>query len=283
MQENSLNILEFLSIIKKRRMIFVYICIPAVIIAIVASLLMTKIYRAGAVISYSSQKSPSDSALGELSNLFPSIDIISGRNPGEIIKLLESKSMAEEVIKNKNLLLVFFDKKKILFFTDAKEPTIWDGIRFIQDNLKVEYDRLSSTIEISFDFKDPKIAVDIVNEYIETLNNRLKSETISNAEKAIESMEKQLIKVNDVLLKERIYGMMVSQIGNIALAESQKYFNFQLIDPPKVPDKKIKPKRRLIIVITFMGSFMISLFLILLLEHLERLKEIPKTPSHKDS
>jgi uncharacterized protein involved in exopolysaccharide biosynthesis len=281
MQENSLNILELFSIIKKRKVVFAYICIPAVIIAVVACLFMTKIYRAGAIISYSSHKGSSDSALDKLSNIFPSVDVLSERNPGEIIKLLKSRSMAEEVIRNNKLLPVFFEKKKSLFSSRTKEPTLWDGIRYIQNNLKVEYDRLSMTIEISFDFKDPKVAVNVVNEYIDTLNNRLKAETISNAKKAIESMEKQLIDVNDVLLKEKIYGMMVSQIGNIALAESQKYINFKLIDPPKAPDKKIKPNRRLIVIITFLGSFMISLFMILFLAHLERLKKIDESSTNK--
>lgn len=284
MQEKPLNILEFISILKKRKVIFALICIPAVSVAIIASFLMTKIYSASAVISYSSLNHGRDSsAMEKLSQIIPSIDTVSGENPGEIIKLLESKSLAEEVINKRNLLPVFFDKKNLLSFSSTKEPTIWDGIRFIQNNLSVDYDRLSGTIEITFNFRDPKVAVDIVNEYIETLNNRLKSETVSTAEKTIKSLEKQLIGIGDVFLKDRIYNMIVLKIGDIALAESQKYINFKLIDPPKVPDKKIKPKRQFIVIITFLGSFMISIFLILLVEHIERLKRTTEVHSDKDS
>lgn len=279
MQEKSINIIEFISIIKRRKSVFAFVCIPAVVISIIASIVMTQIYRANAVISYSSQKGSSDGDIGRLTSLFPSVDVLSERNPGEIIKLLTSKSMAEEVIRKKNLLPLFFDNKKSLFFSKTKEPTMWDGIRFIQDNLDVSYDKLSMTIEISFDFKDPEVAVNIINEYIDAMNNRLKSETISNAKNAIESMEKQLVNVNDVLLKEKIYNMMVSQIGNIALAESQKYLNFKLIDPPKVPDKKIKPKRRLIVMVTFLFSIIISLVVIMFLEHVKQINNTPKNHS----
>ncbi len=62
--------------------------------------------------------------------------------------------------------------------------------------------------------------------------------------------------------------MIVSQIENIALAESNKYINLKVLDPPKVPDKKIKPKRKLIVGITFLASILLSIFIILFLEYL---------------
>ena len=272
MQEEEINILELFRILKKRRRIFLLICLPAVTISIIASLLMTKIYRANAVISYTSEDgSRKLDALSGLSNLLPSMDISMGNNPGEIIKLLESRSLAEEVIKKRKLLPVFFDKKKISFFffqTRDTEPTMWDGIRFINNNLDIEYDKASDTLEISFDFKDPEIAVDVVNEYIESLNGRLKADTVSRAQNVKKSLERHLENVEDVFLREKIYKMIVSQIEDIALSESNKYLNLKVLDPPKVPDKKIKPKRKLIVGITFLASILLSIFIILFLEYL---------------
>ena len=270
MQEEEINILELFRILKKRRRIFLLICLPAVTISIIASLLMTKIYRANAVISYTSQDgSQKFDALSGLSNLLPSMDISMGNNPGEIIKLLESRSLAEEVIKKRKLLPVFFDKKKTsFFFFQSPEPTMWDGIRFINNNLDIEYDKATATLEISFDFKDPEIAVDVVNEYIESLNGRLKADTVSRAQNVKKSLERHLENVEDVFLREKIYKMIVSQIEDIALSESNKYLNLKVLDPPKVPDKKIKPKRKLIVGITFLASILLSIFIILFLEYL---------------
>jgi uncharacterized protein involved in exopolysaccharide biosynthesis len=192
-----------------------------------------------------------------------------GNSPGEIIKLLESRSLAEEVIKKRKLLPVFFDKKKTsFFFFQGPEPTTWDGIRFIDNNLNIEYDKATATLEISFDFKDPKIAVDVVNEYIESLNGRLKADTVLRAQNVKKSLERHLENVEDVFLREKIYKMIISQIEDIALAESNKYINLKVLDPPKVPDKKIKPKRKLIVGITFLASILLSIFIILFLEYL---------------
>ena len=283
MQEEEINILELFRILKKRRRIFLLICLPAVTISIIASLLMTKIYRASAVISYTAQDgSRKFGALSGLSNLLPSMDISMENSPGEIIKLLESRSLAEEVIKKRKLLPVFFDEKKTsFFFFQGPEPTMWDGIRFINNNLDIEYDKATDTIEISFDFKDPEIAVDVVNEYIESLNGRLKADTVSRAQNVKKSLERHLENVEDVFLREKIYKMIVSQIENIALAESNKYINLKVLDPPKVPDKKIKPKRKLIVSITFLASILLSIFIILFLEYLVISKKETKRPTRE--
>ena len=155
---------------------------------------------------------------------------------------------------------------------------MWDGIRYMRDRFEVEYDKTSNTIEISFEFKDPEVATEIVQEYIDVLNQRLKTKTISDAENVIKALRKELINTEDVYLKEKIYQMLASQIQDITFAESQEYLNFEVIDPPRVPDKKIKPKRKLIVAVSFMGALLISVFLILLLEHMQRLKESKPLP-----
>jgi uncharacterized protein involved in exopolysaccharide biosynthesis len=281
MEQQQLNILDFLRILRKRKAVFFLVCIPAVIASIAASLFMTKIYKADAVISYAAtDKSAGVGSLGgDLFDTLSPFGISPSSNLGEIMKLLESKSMAEEVIEGKGLIEVFFKDERpllptLLPFLETKPPTMWDGIRYMADHLDVEYDTKTKTIEISFEFKDPEVAAQVVQEYIDVLNRRIKANTISDAQNVIATLKKELVNTDDIYLREKIYQMLASQIQEITFAESQRHLNFEVIDPPRVPDKKIKPKRRLIVAVSFMGSLFVSLFLILLLEHLERIRAI---------
>jgi uncharacterized protein involved in exopolysaccharide biosynthesis len=275
MKQDDLNILEFLQILRKRKWIFFIVCIPVVAAAVVASLLMTKIYESDAVISYTDadKKTGLGSFTAELPEMLSPLGITTSSNVGEIIKLLQSKAIAAQVIENLDLLATFFkDRKPWIPFLESKPPTTWDGIRYLQDRLEVDYDRTTGTIEITFEFKDPEVATQVVREYIEVLNRRIKSATISDAENVIKALKKELVDTDDIYLREKIYQMLASQIQDITFAESQRYINFEVIDPPRVPDKKIKPKRKLIVGIALIGALIISIFLILVLEHLERLK-----------
>lgn len=286
MERDALNILEFFAIFKKRKGIFFLVVIPSFVASVTTSLLMTPIYRATATIALGKPigSGPSAPPLGGLAGLGgllppdlsypPSILSLS---PGEIVKRFKSRSIAEVIIKKKQLLSLFFPQKKKWwnsFFPQKRNnslPTLWDGIRFIDNELNVEYDRLSGTIEISFDFKDPSISADIIDEYIHTVSDAIKSDEIKTAMQIKNKLEKELLNISDVYLREKMFNLIVSQVERIALAETNSVF--KVIDPPKAPDKKIKPKRKLIVVITLIGSLFISIFMILLKEHIERLKE----------
>ena len=101
MEQDQLNILEFLRILRKRKKIFFIVCIPIVIAAIVVSLLMTKIYQSDAVISYTDKdkRTGIGSLTAELPEMLSPLGITTSSNVGEIIKLLQSKSMAAEVVE----------------------------------------------------------------------------------------------------------------------------------------------------------------------------------------
>ena len=283
MEQEQLSILDFLRILRKRKRIFFLLCTPALIGSIVGCLLMDKIYQADAVISYT----PRDNkvGLGTLGGDLPDILSPFGVSPpsdiGEIIRLLKSRSMAEEVIENKHLLKVFFEDEKpllptLLPFLKTKPATMWDGIRYMADRFDVEYDTKTKTIEISFEFNDPEVAAQVVQEYIDVLNKRIKANTITDAQNVIKSLKEELSDTDDIYLREKIYQMLASQIQEITFAESQKYLNFEVIDPPRVPDKKIKPKRRLIVAVSFMAALFFSVLIIFFLEHIERLRNLSR-------
>lgn len=44
------------------------------------------------------------------------------------------------------------------------------------------------------------------------------------------------------------------------LAKSREEYSFKIIDPPVVPEERIKPKRRLIVMLGFIIGFFLAVF-----------------------
>jgi uncharacterized protein involved in exopolysaccharide biosynthesis len=56
------------------------------------------------------------------------------------------------------------------------------------------------------------------------------------------------------------------------MAEVKENFAFKVIDPPMVPDKKAKPKRTQMILLSFVVSVFMAVFLAFLMEYHEKAK-----------
>ena len=61
----------------------------------------------------------------------------------------------------------------------------------------------------------------------------------------------------DPFIKQKTYNMIAQQIETGMMAEVKENFAFKMIDPPLAPDKTIRPKRGLIVIL----SMVMSLFL----------------------
>jgi hypothetical protein len=76
------------------------------------------------------------------------------------------------------------------------------------------------------------------------------------------------------LLKEKIYALLAKEIEKETFANAQKYYGFLVLDPPIVPDmdKKVKPKRSLICILSVFVAFFIAVFLAFMIEFVRKIK-----------
>jgi uncharacterized protein involved in exopolysaccharide biosynthesis len=87
-------------------------------------------------------------------------------------------------------------------------------------------------------------------------------------------LTEQLDRTTDSLMRAKIYDMLAKEIEKDTFARAQKYYGFYVPDPPIVPDldKKAKPKRALICILSVVVAFFIAVFLAFFLEYLGRLR-----------
>ncbi|HDD43741.1 MAG TPA: hypothetical protein ENG63_02625 [Candidatus Desulfofervidus auxilii] len=302
--EEEIDLLELWQVIVKRKWIIIGLTIIIPFLTAIYSLFMPNIYKSTAIIMPIEEKTK---GLPFITTQFSGITSFTGISPtssisAEIISLLKSNILREQVIKKYNLLPILFyekwDEEKRQWKKDGfsfgkiigkalamvkpkgkfnKEdediPTIDDGIRALEDIVKINKDKKLGTISLSAEFPDPEMAKNIVDYFLNTLREHMTKEAIRIAEANKKSLEKELIKTSDPIIQQKIYSLIASQVETITMAKVNENFAFKIIDPPRIPDKKYKPKRLFMVMASFFIALFFSIFLTFFLEYLHKIKE----------
>ena len=73
-------------------------------------------------------------------------------------------------------------------------------------------------------------------------------------------------------LLSQVNSLLTQQYVMAKISESKEDVTFQVIDPPQVPEIRSWPKRKLIVVVSFMGSFFLAIFVVFFMEFIKKLK-----------
>ncbi len=119
---------------------------------------------------------------------------------------------------------------------------------------------------------DPEFAKNIVEWYLEELSESMREATLKDAAENQKFFQAQVDTTTDVLLREKIYALLAKEIEKQTFARAQVPYAFVVMDPPIVPDpdKKVKPKRSMICILSVMVAGFMSIFLVFLLEFIKR-------------
>jgi tyrosine-protein kinase Etk/Wzc len=81
----------------------------------------------------------------------------------------------------------------------------------------------------------------------------------------------------DALIQEKVFELLTQQCELARIEEAKDDITFQVIDPAIPPEKRIKPKRTLNVMLAGMASLFLGVFLVFFLEYIE--KEKSRHPS----
>jgi LPS O-antigen subunit length determinant protein (WzzB/FepE family) len=110
-------------------------------------------------------------------------------------------------------------------------------------------------------FRDPKTAADIVTYTLLELTDHMSNEARRVADINKKYLESQIDKTADPFIKTKIYSLIAQQIETAMMAEVKENFAFKILDPPRTPDVKIKPKRTQMTIIAFVVSLFLGIFI----------------------
>ncbi len=274
--EDEISLLNYVKVILKHKKLICYIVGIVVAVTIIISLLMTPVFEAKAVIAPAT-KNGETSGTSLVAAQF-GISVPTSSNMPEIVNLLKSNILMEKIIKKHNLLTVFFKEKNLRGKSDSQNT--WKGIRYLQNALTIRPNQKDNSIQVSMQFKDPKTVADIMNYTLLELTDHMSNEARRVAETNKQYLESQIEKTADPFIRTKIYSLIAQQIETAMMAEVKENFAFKILDPPRVPDKKIKPKRTQMVIIAFLVALFLGVFIAFGKEywknHREELKEVDR-------
>ncbi len=281
-EEDEINLLDLFIVLLKHKWLIMGLVFFAGIGAVFTTLLMSNIYRSEATIVPRQEENASASsplsALRGLGGLAGEMAGLGGGGSAEKFEIvLKSRHLSARVVERYKLMPHLFeeawdpDKKE---WRDDPAPTSQDAYRALMAGLSVSRERTSEVLTIKFDHKSPKFARDMVDHYLTELSESLREETLSDALENQRFLRRQLEQTSDVLLKDKIYDMLAREIEKETFARAQTYYSFLVLDPPIVPDldKKVKPRRSLICILSVTVAFFVAVFLAFFLEYLHNVR-----------
>jgi len=307
--EEEISLLDYWRVIQKHKKLIGRIVLVTVVLTAVVSLFMKNIYESKALITPVTPKESSSTGVlatptqqfGALPGML-GLPTAGGTSAAELVNLLKSNIVREKMIDKNNLLPVLFPEqwdaekkawkkggislnplvwvsKAIKWVMpqgqkvrkkDDDVPDIMDGLRALEDIITVKNNLKENTITITVDYPDPEMSAKMVAFLLDALNENMTGESRRVAKINKDYLEDQINKNSDPFIKQKIYFLIAQQIETMMMAEVKENFAFKVLDPPMVPDKKIKPKRTVMVLLSLVVALFIGIFTAFFLEYLEK-------------
>ncbi|MCG2724641.1 MAG: Wzz/FepE/Etk N-terminal domain-containing protein [Elusimicrobia bacterium] len=212
-KENDINLLDYLIVILKHKSFILKAAFGAMIIAAVISLMLPSIYKAETKI-LPPQKSGSSMAYfaTQMSGMGISPSMLGMKDANSLyVSLLKTKPVLDYVIKNLDLLEKFETESK-----DAAR-------KILSADLRITDDKRSGIIAVGYEHRNPKIAADIANAFINGLRNLNNSLAVTEASQRRLFFEEQLKYAKNSLIKsEESLQNFQQKTGTIKIDEQAK-------------------------------------------------------------
>ena len=212
--EDEINLLELLIVLAKRKGLIIGITFGAALIAAIVSLTMTPIYKAETKILPPQQGSSSmaSQVLGQLGGFAGLAGGSLGKTSNDLyIALLKSRPILDNII----------DKFKLMELHKAKSRE--DTRKALVSALKTQDDKKSGIVSIGIEGKDPKMAADIANAFVEELRDYNKRLALTETSQKRLFFEEQLKDVKEGLIKsEEAMKTFQEKTGVIRIDEQAK-------------------------------------------------------------
>ena len=268
-EEDEIDLGEYLSILRKTGWKIVLFPLAVGILTFLVVYLLPDIYRATAVLTPAVEEKRPNPALGVLASF--GVEIGSPTKVEDLETLFKSKDLTVRVFRKYNLWLIVlpdrFDPvtgKMGVCWTDRifrgekgpRAPSDWDAIRVAKDRMNVLTNRKSGTISVSFESPSAEGSANIVKYYLEEGKSRLQEEALDRAVKNKKFIEEQIGKTVDALTRDRLYSLYGQEVEREMMGRNREQFGFRVVDSPRVPDQKLKPRRSLNAILAVVLSFL---------------------------
>jgi uncharacterized protein involved in exopolysaccharide biosynthesis len=264
------------------------------------------IYKASILLAPSS--SDSAGGIGALAGQFGGLASLAGISLGGggtdktvlALEIIKSRAFLETFINKHNLLvpLVASEKwdrinDKLIFddedydanndkwirkvsFPKTVVPSSWEAYQELLELISVSQDKTTSLVTIDIEFYSPTIAKKWLGWLVADVNDFMRQQDEKEAQSSIDYLTKQLKKTEISAMETVFYQLIEEQTKNMMLTKVSTEYVLKTIDPAQVPERKVGPKRALIVVLGTMLGVILSVFIVLV-RHFTKSNKLKKS------
>lgn len=287
--EEKIEFRELLNIIIHRKW---FITITTAIFAVGTLIYVTNlpnIYKSEVVLAPANESS-SLNIQGQLGGLAALAGVnIGGKGVGKTtlaLEVLKSREFLGNFIEDNNLYIEIMAAKgwnrqtnslvidKDIYNEDLKKwvrevqepftpkPSLLEAIDEFGKIINISENEKTGIVTISVSHYSPYIAKSIVEKIVKAINENIRHKDLDEAEKSIEYLNKRIGVTNISDMRELLYSLIEEQSKTVMLANIRNEYVFKTIDPPVVTEKKIRPQRALIVIMSIIFGLFLSIFIV---------------------
>jgi LPS O-antigen subunit length determinant protein (WzzB/FepE family) len=128
--------------------------------------------------------------------------------------------------------------------------------------LTISQDKKTGFVTIAVEHYSPTVAKHWVDWLVADLNSTIMHQDVAEAEQAIEYLTRQIENTSLSDLQNVFFSLIEEQKKTIMLANVSEEYLFKTLDPAVTPEEKAKPKRAVIVILSTLIGFLISMILV---------------------
>jgi len=270
---DEINLLEYIYVLVKNKWWIVGFTVLGLMLGYVAAKNKGPTWVAEVMIApheTESQKTPSFAGLGALGGIVASqLNIGGNASLDKIDLILDSREFGAKLIDRYSLLPTIYkyqwpktyhkswDSLQNTWKADFIQPKPLEMGSFIKSKIKKTTNK-NNTMTLDIKSRDSTFSINLANNYIEYLNEYIKSNVQTDARENVSYLEKQLNGISDPLLREKIQGLIANEIEKEMVVSKEA---FRIVDPVYL-SKTFKEKKLYPLVFGFGMFFMVCLLFV---------------------
>lgn len=283
--DDEINLLDLLIVLARHKKMIAKVTLAAALLAIGYSLSLTNIYTASTKILPPQQSQSSASAmLAQLGGLAGMAGSSLGiKNPNDLyVAMLKSRNITEKIVKRFGLQEVY------------EQETLTGTLKALDGSTVISSGK-DGMITVEVSDKDPRLAANVANAFIEELNRLLQTYSLTDASQKRTFFEQQLRQAKDKLTdaeltldktpntslkypdalrnlkyQEALWEILAKQFEMSKLDEAKDFPLIQILDKATSPEKKSRPKRSQIVMLATLVAFFFAVIWAFIREALAR-------------
>lgn len=153
------------------------------------------------------------------------------------------------------------------------KPSVLETYERFMKSISVTEEKSSGIVKIGFEHYSPELAKTYLDMLVIAINEDMRKRDLTEAQKSVEYLEVQISKTNISDFRTMLYSLIEEQTKTLMLANVRQEYVFKTVDPAVSAEKKMGPKRSLIVVLGFMAGFIISILALLFFNFIANLRQ----------